>query len=228
MTEFKLTQTLDQTNLNPMMTFAIARDFFEQAAVYRFGSVAILPMHVELAAEVLKGTDTKVDVAISYPLSAVPAALKAAETADAVKRGADEIDYVMDVGALRSGAYNALVDEAQQVIAAADGRVVKAIIEMWGLAENQVRAAVEACCEAGVHFVKSSTGYKGHAALCASTADDARLLVMLAGGRCRVKMAGGIRDLDFALELLDLGVDRIGTSSGVPIVNAFRERNTSA
>jgi len=221
MDKFDLAQTIDQTDLNPTKTLGAARAFFEQAAAYHFASVAILPLYVDLAAAVLKGTQTKVDAAIAYPLSAVPGSMKAAETADAVQRGADEIDYVMNVGALKSGEYGLLVEEARQVVAAADGRVVKVIIELWGLAENEARAACEIACEAGVHFVKSSTGYKGHKDMRASTVDDAHLLLRLVGDRARVKIAGGITDTAFALELLKLGVARLGTSSGVAIVDGL-------
>jgi len=228
MIESELAQAIDQTNLDPTTPVDVARAFFEQAAAYRFGSVAILPMYADLASAVLKGTDTKVDVAISYPLSAVPASLKAEEAADAVSHGANEIDYVMNVGLLKSGAYSDLVDEAKQVVDAAEGRVVKAIIEMWGLTHNEVRAACEICCQVQVNFVKSSTGYKGHKALAPSTLEQARLLVQLAGGRCRVKMAGGIRELGLTLELLSMGVARIGTSSGVAIVEAYRKNASPA
>ena len=227
MTEFELAQTIDQTNLNPTMTFEASQAFFKEAAEYRFASVSILPMYVEAAAAVLKGTDTKVDAAISYPLSAVPGSLKAAEAADAVRRGADEIDYVMNVGALKTGEYDLLVDEARQVVAAADGRLVKVIIEMWGLRETEVRAACEIACEAGVHFVKNSTGYKGHKAMRPSILDDAKLLLRLVGNRAKVKIAGGIRDTGFALELLDLGVARLGTSSGVAIMEGFEQQISS-
>jgi deoxyribose-phosphate aldolase len=227
MTGLELCQAIDQTNLDPMATIEAYQAFCEEAARYRFASVSILPLYVETAAAVLKGTDTKVDAAISYPLSAVPGSLKAAEAADAVRRGADEIDYLMDVGALKTGEYGLLVDEARQVVAAADGRVVKAIIEMWGLSEVEVRAACEIACEAGVTFVKSSTGYKGHKALRLSTLGDARLLLRLVGDRAKVKIAGGIRDTDFALDLLDLGVARVGTSSGVAIVEGFKQRASS-
>jgi deoxyribose-phosphate aldolase len=225
--ELELAQAIDQTNLDPTTTLEDARAFFEQAAQYRFAAVAILPMYVDLAASVLRGTDTRVDVAVSYPLSAVPGALKAAETADAVGRGADEIDYVMNVGLLKTGGYRELVDEAREVVAAADGRVVKAIIEMWGLTEAETHAACEICCEAAVDFVKSSSGFKGYKALRPSTLEDARLLLGLVGDRAQVKMAGGIRDTDFALQLLDLGIARLGTSSGVAIVEGLREQASS-
>ncbi|MBN1314250.1 MAG: deoxyribose-phosphate aldolase [Anaerolineales bacterium] len=227
MSKLEFAQTIDQTNLDPTMTQKAAQSFFEKAAECRFASVAILPVFVDLAAEVLRGTETKVDAAISYPLSAVPFSLKAAETADAVRRGADEIDYVMDVGALKSGDYSALVQEAKAIIKASDGRLVKAIIEMWGLTNDEVFAACEICCDAGVHFVKSSTGYKGHYALRTSTVDDAKLLLKCVGDRAKVKIAGGIREIGFATELLDLGVARLGTSSGVKLLNSWIEQSAS-
>jgi deoxyribose-phosphate aldolase len=214
----ELSRAIDQTNLNPLATLDACRAFCEEAAQHDFASVAILPMYVETATDVLKGTNTRVCAAISYPLSALPGALKADEAADAVCRGADEIDYVMNVGALRSGDYDLLVDEAQQVISAADGRVVKAIIEMWALSEDEVRAACEIGCEAGVTYIKSSTGYKGHKGMRASTKDDARLLLDLVGDRAKVKIAGGVKDAIFAMELLKMGVSRLGTSSGVAIL----------
>ncbi len=223
MNKFELAQTIDQTNLDPMTTLDAFRLFCEEAVRHHFATVAVLPVYVETAATVLKGTDTKVCAAISYPLGAVPGSLKAAEAADAIRHGADEIDYVINVGALKTGEYDLLVDEARQVIAAANGRVVKTIIEMWCLTEAEVYAACEIACEAGVDFVKSSTGYKGYKGMRASILDDAKLLLRLVGNRARVKIAGGVRDADFALELLNLGVARLGTSSGVPIMRQFEQ-----
>jgi deoxyribose-phosphate aldolase len=223
MNAVQLARAIDQTSLDPALPLEKFRTFCEEAARYGFASVAILPLHVETAVAMLKGTDVMVGAAIAFPLGAVPASLKAVETADAIRRGAHEVDYVMNVPALKSGEYRLLVDEARQVVAAADRRTVKVIIEMWGLTGDEIRAACEIGCEGGVDFVKSSTGYKGHPRMRPSTLDDARLLLRYTAGRAKVKMAGGITATQTAVDMLEMGVSRLGTSAGVAIVDGLRE-----
>lgn len=222
LTEFQLAQSLDQTNLNPFLTYDEYVLFFEESRNLNFSSVAILPIYTQLAAKILNGSHTIVDAAISYPLGCVPAILKAKEVEHAVKFGAGEIDYVVNIAAIKSGSYKKVFDEAQMIISAANGKPVKAIIEMWNLSEEEVRATCEELIAAHVTYIKSSTAYKGYKNMREGTIDDALLLKKVVHNRAKVKIAGGIRDIDQVYKLLDLGVDRIGTSSGVRILDGFR------
>lgn len=224
-TEFQLAQSIDQTNLNPLFSYKECTHFLEESRRLSFASVAILPGFTRLASDILDGSHTKVVTGISYPLGTVPASLKAKEVAYAIQDGADEIDYVINIAAVKNRDFQKIVDEARMIVSAAEGKPVKAIIEIWNLTEDEIRDTCEAILEAGVTFVKSSTAYKGYRNLRGSKIEDALLLKEIVKGRAKIKIAGGISDIQLALDLLSLGVDRIGTSSGVKILAGFRELN---
>lgn len=220
--EFQLAQSLDQTNLNPLLTTYECIKFLEESRNLYFSSVAILPINTKLAAEILKGSKTNVCIAISYPLGGIPGYLKAKEVEYAIKDGADEIDYVANIAAIKSGEYKKVLDESQMIVSAADGKPVKAIIEMWNLTKDEIKYTCEAIIRGGVSFVKSSTAFKGYKDMRAVTIEDALLLRDIVQNQAKIKVAGGIKDINFVLEFLSLGVDRIGTSSGVQILKGFR------
>ncbi len=221
--EFELAQSIDQTNLNPLLSYPKCVHFLEESEQYNFASVAILPIYTKLAANLLKGSQTRVCVAISYPLGGVPGLLKARETAYAIKSGAQEIDYVMNITALKAGEYDLLLDESREIISAAEGRTVKVIIEMWNLSQDEIKVACKIACDANVSFVKSSTAFKGYKAMRSGTIEDAKTLLAAVNGRVKVKIAGGINNAKLAVDLLSLGVARIGTSSGVEIIKGYRK-----
>jgi len=226
-TEFELAQSIDQTNLNPLLSYSECIQFFEESKKLDFASVAILPIYTELAAKVLNGSHTRVCVAISYPFGGVPCDLKAKEVKYAVRDGADEIDYVINITALKIGEYQKVLDESRLIISAAEGKPVKAIIEMWNLSTDEIKTACEILIEANVSYVKSSTAYKGYKKMRVGTIKDAFLLKKFVQNRAKIKIAGGINNVKVALELLSLGVSRIGTSSGVSILTGFRDLNKS-
>jgi len=223
--EFQLAQSIDQTNLNPLLSYNECVQFFEESKNFKFASVAILPIYTKLAAEILKGSHTKVDVAVSYPLGGVPANLKAKEVEYAIIDGAEEIDYVVNIAAIKSREYKKVLDEARMIVSAAEGKPVKAIIEMWNLTKDEIKITCETVLEAHVSFVKSSTAYKGYKNMRAGTTEDAILLRKIVQNRANIKIAGGIKNIQLTLKLLSLGVDRIGTSSGVQILTGFRDLN---
>lgn len=223
LSEFQLAQSLDQTNLSPLLSNKDFVTFLEKSRDLNFASVAILPIYTKLAAEVLEGSHTNVCIAISYPLSGVPGHLKAKEVAYAIKNGADEIDYVVNIAAVKSREYQKVFEESQMIVSAAEGKPVKSIIEMWNLTPDEIRDTCEAVVEAGVTFVKTSTAFKGYDNMRSSTIEDAIVLKKILQNRVKIKIAGGIKDIDLTLKLLSLGVDRIGTSSGVQILDAFRD-----
>ena len=220
---FQLAQSIDQTNLNPLLSIKECVNFFEDSKFHNFASVAILPIHTKLAAGILRGSHTKVCAAISYPFGGVPGYLKAKEVEYAIKDGAEEIDYVVNMAAIKSREYKKVLNEARSIISAAEGKPVKAIIEMWNLTEEEINNTCESVLEAHVTFVKSSTAYKGYKNMRAGTVEDAVLLKKIIQNRANIKIAGGIKNIQLALELLSVGVNRIGTSSGVQIMKAFRD-----
>jgi len=221
--EFELAQSLDQTNLDPLSSNKECAKFLEESGDLNFASVAILPIYTKLAAEILKGSNTNVCIAISYPLSGVPGHLKAKEVEYAVKDGADEIDYVVNIAAVKSSEYKKVFEESRMIVSAAEGKPVKSIIEMWNLTTDEIRATCEAVIRGGVSFVKSSTGFNGYKHMRGGTVEDALLLRNIVQKRAKIKIAGGIRNITLTLKLLSLGVDRIGTSSGVQILTGFRD-----
>jgi len=223
--EFQLAQSLDQTNLNPLLSYNEGVKFLEDSMNFNFASVAILPIYSKIAATILKGSYTKVVVAISYPFGGVPGSLKAKEVEYAIKDGADEIDYVVNIPAIKSCEYKKVLDEARMIMSAAEGKPVKAIIEMWNLTEDEINKTCETVLEAHVSFIKSSTAYKGYKNMRAGTIEDAILLKKIVQNRANIKIAGGIKNIQLTLELLSLGVNRIGTSSGVQILKGFQDLN---
>lgn len=224
--EYQLAQSLDQTNLNPLLTTDECVKFLEESRDLNFASVAILPIYTKLAAELLQGSNTNVCIAISYPLSGVPGHLKAKEVEYAIKDGADEIDYVVNIAAVKLRDYQKVLEESQMIVSAAEGKTVKAIIEMWNLTKDETRFTCEAVVRGGVSFVKSSTAFKGYKNMRGGTIEDALLLKNFVQDQAKIKIAGGIKTIDLTLKLLALGVDRIGTSSGVQILTGFRELNS--
>jgi deoxyribose-phosphate aldolase len=219
----ELAGLLDHTMLNPAATYADVERVCREAAENGFAACALLPRNVALAARILSGTRVAVCAAISYPLGLIPAAFKAREAADALAKGADELDYVVNVGAIKDGGLKALAEEAALMVSAGGGKVVKAILEIPCLSRAEAREAARVVAEEGVAFVKSSTGYKGLTGMRPTTSEDVRLMVEAVSGKARVKAAGGISTFDQVIELVDAGAERIGTSSGLAILAGYRD-----
>ena len=167
----------------------------------------------------LEGTGVKVCIVIGFPLGAMLREAKAAEAAAAVNLGADELDMVMNIGWFKSGADEMVVSDIHRVLDAAQKRTVKVIIETGLLTGEEKERATRLVVESGAAFVKTSTGFSAGGA----TVEDVMLLARVAAGRIGVKAAGGIRDYPTALRMIEAGATRIGTSSGVAMVN--EERN---
>ncbi len=199
--------------------------FLLNAKKYRFASVAIYPAMIPLAREILKGTGVKITAAIGFPLGTVPIELKVLEVERAIKDGADEveIDFVLNKGALKSGKIDEVREELKKIVEAAKGRIVKAIIEVPYLTKEEIKIACELAIEAGVHYIKTSTGFKGFHKWRPTTAEDVRFIKSIVGNRVKIKAAGGIRTAKQALEVIEAGADRIGTSSGVEIIEEYKK-----
>lgn len=210
----KSSKYIDHTQLKPDATKDKILTLCKEAAEYDFASVCVNPCWIPVCKEALKGTDVKVCTVIGFPLGAMSKNAKVFETKDAVEAGADEIDMVINVGMLKDKQDDYIIDEIRAVKEACGSRILKVIIEACLLTdEEKVRACVDAE-KAGADFVKTSTGFSTGGA----TFEDVRLMRSSVGPDVKVKAAGGIRDKETFEKMIELGAERIGTSSGAKLI----------
>lgn len=190
---------------------------FNEAKEHQFLGVCINPAYVKLTKEHLKDSDVKVVTVIGFPLGANRSDVKAFETSKAVEDGADEIDMVINVTAIKNKDYNFVVNDIKAVKAACQDKPLKVILETDLLERDEIKKACELCIEAKADFVKTSTGFvKGGVG---AKAEDVKLMYeTVSPYGLKVKASGGIRDKEAALKMLEAGAERLGTSSGVKIV----------
>ncbi|MBP1930516.1 deoxyribose-phosphate aldolase [Ammoniphilus resinae] len=206
---------IDHTFLKPDAIKADIVRLCKEAKTYQFASVCVNPIWVSLCSEMLKGTSVKVAAVVGFPLGATTPEAKAFETKQAVQHGANEIDMVMNIGALKSGDTEWVYKDILAVVQAAGENVkVKVILETGLLSLDQVEDACLIAVRAGAHFVKTSTGFGAGGA----TIEHVQLMRKMVGTDRGVKASGGIRDFKTAVEMIEAGANRIGTSSGVTIV----------
>ena len=215
-------KTLDHTLLKPDATEEDVHKLCGEAAHHHFATVCVPPCHVRLAARELRGTDVKVATVVSFPFGADTTAVKAAAIRDAMGGGASELDVVMNISKFLSGGFAYVAEELSSLngevsaVAINNGlndAVLKVIIETAYLSDNMKRLAVQIVAASGADFVKTSTGFGPSAA-----AEDVALLREEAPEGLAVKASGGIRTLEDALDLLNAGASRLGTSGGVAIM----------
>lgn len=211
---------IDQTLLKPDVLEAQIEAACEEAVEYGFAAVCLPPVFVPRAARLLYGSDVRVCTVVGFPCGYSSLQQKVAETAELVARGAEEIDMVIHLAPLLEGRLPQVEDEIAQVVLAAQPTPVKVIIECCYLNPALMRQVTELVVRSGAAFVKTSTGF----GLSGARVADVRLLAQTAAGRIGVKAAGGIRDLQSCATMLSAGATRIGTSSGVSIVNQWRQR----
>jgi deoxyribose-phosphate aldolase len=213
-----IARLIDHTLLRPEAMPAQVEQLCVEAAECGFAAVCVNSCYVPLCRRRLEGTGVRVCAVIGFPLGAMLREAKAAEATAAVNLGADELDMVMNVGWFKAGADEMVVSDIHRVLDAAQKRQVKIIIETCLLTDEEKERATELVVESGAAFVKTSTGFSNGGA----TVEDVMLLARVAAGRVGVK-AAGIRDYATALAMIEAGATRLGTSSGVTIVN--EERN---
>lgn len=206
---------IDHTLLKPEATEKDILKLTAEAAQFHFASVCINPYWVKLAARELAGTGVKVCTVIGFPLGATTAETKAFETKKAIGDGADEIDMVINIGALKSGNTEAVEADIRAVVEAAQGKLVKVIIETCLLTNEEKELACRLSVKAGAHFVKTSTGFSTGGA----TVEDVKLMRQTVGDKAGVKASGGIHTKAEAEAMIEAGATRIGASSGVKIVS---------
>jgi deoxyribose-phosphate aldolase len=210
-----LADVVEHTLLAATATRAMIERHCAEARTHNLFGVCVNPVHVARCAQLLTQTPVRLVTVVGFPLGASARAAKAHECELAVRDGAQEIDMVVYLGALKAGDRHAVKEDIAAVVAAAAGRPVKVILETSALNDGEKRLGCALAEEAGARFVKTSTGFGSGGA----TVADVRLLRELVGDRLGVKASGGIRDAAFALELLEAGADRIGTSVGVALVS---------
>ena len=212
----ELNRMIDHTSLKANVQDAGIETLCAEAKQYGFASVCVNPYHVPLAKKLLQGSGVRVCTVIGFPLGADTARIKAAQAAQAVDMGAEELDMVINVGALKDGKDDYVRSDIHGVVEAARGRIVKVIIETGLLTDEEKVRAVELACQAGASFVKTCTGFSGGAA----TPEDVALMRRTAPASVKVKAAGGIRTYEDAMRMVEAGAERIGTSAGTKIMES--------
>ena len=222
LSERDIAKTIDHSLLKPELDDAFVEQGCRLAAEYDVASVCVPPVHVRRAAVLLEGTDVKVGTVVGFPHGYATTETKVAETRQALAEGATEIDMVLQIGALKSGRdVDVQFDIAAVVeVAHADGAIVKVIFENAYLTDDEKIRACRLTEAAGADFVKTSTGFAPGGA----THDDLRLMRANTSPHIQVKAAGGVRTLDALLDVMALGVTRIGATATKTIIDDFRER----
>ena len=216
--EIDLPALIDHALLDPMATEEQVVQACGEAERYSFAAVCVYPAHVRQAAQLLHGKQPKVATVIGFPTGATTSAVKLYEAQEAAENGAQELDVVINLGWLKRGESDRLHRELAEICELCD-RPVKAILEMTRLTPDERALAVDICLDAGVAFLKTSTGWFGGA-----TVSDVRYLHERTRGNIGIKASGGIRTAEQALELVLARATRIGTSRGPQLIQQFNEK----
>ena len=212
----RIASLIDHTLLKPEATPEQVAQLCAEARQYAFASVCVNPCHVRLCADRLRGSPVKVCTVVGFPLGATTTETKVFEAQNAIKNGAAEVDMVINVGALKARETQRVKGDIQAVVEAshAAGALVKVIVETALLSQEEKVLACQLVKEAGADFVKTSTGFASGGA----TAEDVVLMRSTVGPSLGIKAAGGVRSLADALKMVEAGATRLGTSSGVKIM----------
>jgi deoxyribose-phosphate aldolase len=211
-----LSSMIDHTLLKPDATVEQIKKLCTEARENKFASVCINPYYIPLAVECLRGSGVTVCTVIGFPLGATTTRTKVAEAKEAVENGAGEVDMVINIGALKSGDMDAVRNDIESVVIAVKGRaLVKVIIETCLLTDEEKVKACSIAKIAGADFVKTSTGFSTGGA----TVEDVKLMRQVVGTDMGVKASGGIRSYATAMDMINAGANRLGTSSGIKIID---------
>ena len=210
----KRSKYIDHTLLKPEATQDQIEKLCQEAKQYDFASVCVNPYWVPFCKEELKDSDVKVCTVIGFPLGATSSASKAFETAHAIEQGADEVDMVMNIGELLAGHDQAVQKDIEAVVQAAQGKIVKVILETCLLNDAQIERACSLCGKAKADFVKTSTGFNSAGA----NTHVVEVMKQAVKGQAKVKAAGGVRNQADMDAMIAAGADRIGTSHGIELM----------
>lgn len=206
-----LSNYIDHTILKADASKKQIKTLCEEAIQYNFKAVCLNPTHVELASELLQDSSVEICTVIGFPLGANTSAVKAFETKDAIKNGATEVDMVINIGALKDGNTDLVYKDIKAVVDASEKTLVKVIIETALLNDIEKKIACELSLKAGADYVKTSTGFSSSGA----KLEDIEIMKSVVKENAKVKASGGIKDKEFATQLIDAGASRLGTSSGI-------------
>lgn len=211
---------IEHTILKPNATYEEVKKLLNEAIENKFLGVCINPFYIESAKSILKGSNVKLVTVIGFPLGTSISDVKSFETQRAIEHGADEIDMVINIGALKDGAYEFVEQDVQAVVDMAETIPVKVILETDFLTKDEIITACKICANAGAKFVKTSTGFaKGGVG---ATAENIKIMAdTVRPFGLQVKASAGITNAAKAIEMIEAGATRIGTSSGVSIVKEF-------
>lgn len=210
---------IDYTLLKSDASFEDIEKLCLDAIKYDFKCVVVNPFYVEFAKNLLKDSSVAVCCVVGFPLGANKSQVKVFETELAVNDGADEIDMVLNIGSLKSANYDLVENEIKDVVHVAKGRSVKVIIEADLLTDDEKIQASKIAEKAGARYIKTSTGFQKGATL-----EDVQLIKNNISNNTNIKASGGISDLKKAIKLISVGADRIGTSSGVKLMNELKKQ----
>lgn len=209
-----LSSMIDHTILKADATSEMVKSLCEEAREYKFAAVCVNPTHIEYCKELLKDSGVKVATVIGFPLGANSSETKAFETTNAIEKGADEVDMVINVGALKDKNYDLVKNDIEAVVKAARGKaLVKVIIETSLLTDDEKKKVCQLALDAGADFVKTSTGFSTGGA----TIEDVKLMKSVVGDNMEIKASGGVRNKETAEAMIQAGATRLGTSSGIKI-----------
>lgn len=224
----KLNKYIDHTLLKAAATEAQIIKLCQDALQYDFYAICVNGCHIPLAAKQLNGSDVKIASVVGFPLGAMSPQAKAFEAQNAIENGANEIDMVISIGALKDAKYDDVFSELSQLadLCHSHDAALKVILETCLLTDEEIIKACELCVKANADFVKTSTGFDAGGA----TIEDIKLMKRAVSCKAKIKASGGIRTLQDALKFIDAGADRLGCSAGVAIMEeALKcDRNTSA
>ncbi len=215
MKKMKLSRYIDHTTLKGNVVAKDIKKICQQAIKYDFAAVCIQPTWVEQAKLYLKDNDIKIVSVVGFPFGANPTEVKVAEAKYAVKNGADEIDMVMHIGKFLDQDYDYVVNDIMQVKKAIGNKILKVILETVYLTYEQIIKASQLCIDAHADFIKTSTGFASQGA----TSEVVKVMLDAAQGKIKVKAAGGVKTRQDLQKYISLGVDRIGTSSGLALIS---------
>lgn len=220
--EKELAGMVDHTNLKAYADDAAFQKLCDEARNYHFKMVAINPAQVVRCKEKLSGCPVHVGAAIGFPLGQTTLECKLFETRDAIEKGADEIDYVINIAELKNGNYDYIRKEMEEIVKICrEANIIsKVIFENCYLTDNEKRKVAEIAKEVKPDYIKTSTGFGTGG----TTVKDVALMKSVVGDKVKVKAAGGIRDLKTALAMVEAGAERLGTSAGVEIIEAYRKQ----
>ncbi|MFD1415777.1 deoxyribose-phosphate aldolase [Oceanobacillus jeddahense] len=220
-TKEEIAKKIQHTNVNPDLNREGIISLCNDCIEYNFDGVMLQPCWIEEAKKMFNNTDIKVCTALGFPMGGATTASKVKETENVFKLGADQLDFMANVGFLKSKMYDEYKNEIKEIVHAASGKVTKIMLEFGMLTQDEKEIAAELALEAGVTYLKNSSGWgRGGKA----TVDDIQLLKKIAGDKALVKASGGIRSYEDCIEILNAGASLIGTSAGVKILTGTGEQ----